>query len=396
MNAGQDMDALVIGAGPAGLMAAAEIARQGFDVCVADRMPSAGRKFLMAGKSGLNLTKREDATTFRAAYREAAPYLAPMLDAFGPKGVEAWALQLGQPVFAGSTGRVFPEAMKASPLLRAMLAELAARSVTLRTRWQWTGWTGNALSFETPEGKVELSPRVTILALGGASWARLGADGAWADWVGPVSPFAPANMGVCKLWSPHMDPFLGTPLKGIALRAGGTVSRGEIVLSGRGIEGGGIYALSPQIRDGEPLFLDLKPDLSAEALTQRLAKPRGKASLATHLRKTVGMSKATIALAQELARPLPTDPVALATILKALPLQHDGPRPLDEAISVAGGLRWEAVNADLMLRDRPGTYACGEMLDWEAPTGGYLLTACLSTGAWAGRAAARRLAQNFA
>ncbi|MDJ0995318.1 MAG: TIGR03862 family flavoprotein [Dinoroseobacter sp.] len=394
MSERQDSDALIIGAGPAGLMAAAQIAQQGYRVCVVDRMPSVGRKFLMAGKSGLNLTKREDPSKFLAAYREAAHHLEPMLAAFGPAEVEAWAVHLGQRVFAGSTGRVFPETMKASPLLRAMLADLDKWGVALRTRWRWTGWKDGALCFETSDGVRTLSPRVTVLALGGASWARLGSDGAWADWLAPIAPFAPANMGVRRVWSTHMDPFLGAPLKGIALRSGDQVSRGEIVLSERGIEGGGIYALSPEIRSGQSLSLDLKPDLSNAEVERRLARSRGKASLATHLRKSLGLSKMAIALAQELARPLPSDPAGLAATLKALPLDHDGPRPLDEAISVAGGLPWHALDANLMLRDRPGTYACGEMLDWEAPTGGYLLTACLATGVWAGRAAARRLAAN--
>jgi uncharacterized flavoprotein (TIGR03862 family) len=392
MTTGQDPDALIVGAGPAGLMAATQLARGGHSVLIADRMPSAGRKFLMAGKSGLNLTKRTDPGSFLAAYREAAPQLRPMLTAFGPAQVEAWAEALGQTLFAGSTGRVFPDVMKASPLLRAWLAELSSQGARLQTRWTWRGWDEAAVVFDTPEGRRCLTPGVTILALGGASWARLGSDGAWAAHLGPVAPFGPANMGVRRSWSPHMAPHFGTPLKGVALRVADVVSRGELVISSRGVEGGGIYALSPQIRRGELLTLDLKPDLTVAALADRLARPRGKASLATHLRKTLGLPKLAIALAQELARPLPSDPVGLAQVLKALPLRHDGPRPLDEAISVAGGLSWGAVDEDLMLRARPGIYACGEMLDWEAPTGGYLLTACLATGAWAGQAAVRRLA----
>ncbi|WP_425093083.1 TIGR03862 family flavoprotein [Tropicimonas sp. S265A] len=392
MATGQECDALIIGAGPAGLMAASRLAQAGRHVVITDRMPSAGRKFLMAGKSGLNLTKRESPQAFHAAYRAAAPHLAPMLAAFGPAEVEAWAASLGQSVFAGSTGRVFPDAMKASPLLRAWLADLVAQGAEFRARWRWLGWAGSGATFATPDGRRTLHPDVTVLALGGGSWARLGSDGAWTDQLGPTTPFAPANMGVMRAWSPHMTPHLGQPLKGIALRAGEVVSRGEVIVSARGIEGGGVYALSPEIRAGTPMTVDLKPDLAIAAVVQRLARPRGKASLATHLRKTLGLSKLAIALAQEVARPLPSDPKALAATLKALPLDHDGPRPLDEAISVAGGLRWDVLDADLMLTARPGTYACGEMLDWEAPTGGYLLTACLATGSWAGAAAARRLA----
>lgn len=378
-------DALVVGAGPAGLMAAEMLGRAGHRVVVVDRMPSAGRKFLMAGKSGLNLTKAEGAEAFVAAYGAQADWLAPMLEAFGPEAVQDWARDLGQDVFTGSTGRVFPRAMKASPLLRAWMARLGALGVTLRTRWRWTGWDADGLRFETPEGVRCVRPQVTVLALGGASWRRLGSDGAWAEWIGAeIAPFGPANMGLEVSWSEHMVKHFGKPIKGIALSAGAAVSRGEIVLSGRGIEGGGIYALGAALRVGAPLALDLCPDVAVAALSARIAKVAAKASLATRLRKGAGLSPEKQALVQEFGRPLPRDPDALAQLLKAIPVRHEGPRPLDEAISVAGGLCRAVLDDDLMLRDRPGVFACGEMLDWEAPTGGYLLTACLATGRCAG------------
>lgn len=378
-------DAVVIGAGPAGLMAAEELARAGLRVTVAEAKPSPARKLLMAGKSGLNLTRDEPFETFLAAYGSASDALRPMLTAFGPADVQAWAEDLGQPLFTGSTGRVFPTAMKASPLLRSWLARLDTFGVVLRTRWRWLGWDNDALLFDTPEGPQRLTPRVTILACGGASWARLGSDGSWAAYLpGQTAPFRPTNMGFTLHWSDHMRRHFGTPVKGIALQAGPATSRGEIVLSARGLEGGGIYAVSAALRDGAPLTLDLAPDLTIDRIRQRLACPRGKASLSNHLRKTLRLSPVKQALLMEFARPMPDD---IAPLVKALPVPLTGPRPLDEAISTAGGLRFDALDDSLMLTSRPGTFAAGEMLDWEAPTGGYLLTACLATGKWAGQAA---------
>lgn len=378
---------LVIGAGPAGLMAAEAMASAGLSVIVAEAKPSPARKLLMAGKSGLNLTKNEDLETCLAAYAEAAPHLRPMLSALGPAAVMTWAEGLGQPLFTGSTGRVFPKAMKASPLLRAWLARLEALGVVLRRRWRWTGWDKDMVVFDTPEGEARIAPDVTVLACGGASWARLGSDGAWsARFDGAsLSPFQPANMGFVVRWSDHMARHFGQPLKGVALHAGGIVSRGEVVLSARGIEGGGIYAVSRALLEGAPLVLDLMPDVPLEDVRRRLARPRGKASLSNHLRKTLRFDPVRQALLMEFARPLPADP---APLIKALPITHAGPSPIDEAISTAGGLRFEALDHNLMLRARAGTFAAGEMLDWEAPTGGYLITACLATGLWAGRAAA--------
>jgi len=377
----------VIGAGPAGLMAAQELAQTGLDVIIAEAKPTAARKFLMAGKSGLNLTKEEPFAAFMAHFGDSAPKLQPMLEAFGPDEVKGWARSLDQPLFTGSTGRVFPKTMKASPLLRAWLGQLGGLGVDIRPGWRWVGWQGDAVLFDTPAGRRQLVPDVTVLACGGASWARLGSDGAWAAHFRgrAVEPFQAANMGVCVDWSDHMRQYFGSPVKGTALRAGAARSRGEFIVSAGGLEGGGIYAVSGAVRDGAPLTLDLFPDLSEEMIRRRLARPRGKASLGNHLPKTLRLAPVKQALLMEFGRPLPDD---LAPLVKALPIAHAGPRPLDEAISTAGGLRFEALDEGLMLTARPGTFAAGEMLDWEAPTGGYLLTACLATGRWAGRAAA--------
>ena len=383
------VDALVIGGGPAGLMAADALAQAGRRVVVAEGKPSAGRKFLMAGKSGLNLTKDEPFETFLAAFGEAAEPLRPMLEAFDMNDVQDWARGLGQEVFTGSSGRVFPVAMKASPLLRAWLGRLAGMGVELRTRWRWTGWEGADFLFDTPQGAARIAPGVTVLALGGASWARLGADGAWAGLLAErgvaVAPFKPANMGLAVEWSAPMARQFGRPVKGTALMAGEQVARGEYVISRRGLEGGGIYAISRAVREGAALWIDLMPDRSISQIAKRLARPRGKASLSNHLRKALQLDPARLALLMEFGRPLP-EGAALARLIKAL--RHAGPRPLDEAISTAGGVMWRALDAGLMLRDLPGVFCAGEMLDWEAPTGGYLLTGCLATGLWAGRAAA--------
>lgn len=395
------LSALIVGAGPAGLMAADRLARAGIRVTIAEAKPSAGRKFLMAGKSGLNLTKAEGDADFARGYVEGAAWLAPMLKDFGPDAVQDWARGLGQSVFIGSTGRVFPDAMKASPLLRAWMAHLDGLGVRLRTRHRCIGWdgnrgaNGNALRFETPDGPQILRADVIVLALGGSSWARLGSDGQWANWVeGPLTPFAPSNVGVTVDWSPHMSAHLGAPIKGAALQAGKMHSRGEFTLSAMGLEGGGLYALTPALRQRALLTLDLFPDLGTEELTARLSRPRGKASMTTHLRKTVKLDGVRRALVQEWLRPLPAAPADLAHALKAIPVPLTGLRPLDEAISTAGGLTQAGLTDHLMLRDRPGVFAAGEMLDWDALTGGYLITGCLATGRWAGdHAAAYALGQ---
>lgn len=384
-----DLPALVIGAGPAGLMAAEAIAASGHPVVIAEAKPSAARKLLMAGKSGLNVTKDEPLPEFCARYD--APWLAPMLAQFGPAQVKAFCEGLGQRVFTGSSGRVFPEAMKASPLLRAWLARLAGQGAELRLRWRWTGFTGDAFAFDTPQGPALLRPRVTVLALGGASWPRLGSDAAWLPWLRArgvgIQDFAPANMGFRIDWSAHMQPHFGQPVKGAVLIAGARRERGEFVISARGIEGGGIYTISRDLRLGADLALDLFPDLDLAALRARLdAMKRG--TSATNRLRRLGLAPAVVALVQEMTRPLPAD---LAPLLKHLPLHHAGPRPIEEAISSAGGITWPSLTPDLELRALPGVFAAGEMLDWEAPTGGYLLTGSWATGLHAGRAAAQRL-----
>lgn len=384
------MHALVIGAGPAGLMAAEELARAGRSVAIVEAKPSPARKFLMAGKSGLNLTRREPLTEFLCHYD--APWLTPIISAFGPEEVIAWAEGLGVEVFTGSTGRVFPRVMKASPLLRAWLARLAGLGVTLRVGWRWAGFDGDALVFETPEGRRVETPDGAVLALGGASWPRLGSDAAWMPWLATkgveVVPFVGSNVGWQVEWSPHMAPHFGRPVKAVALSAGGETGRGEFVLSERGIEGGGIYALTPTLRAGAALSLDLAPDLAETEVARRLAGTKAKDSTANRLRKALGLGPVQIALMQEWGRPVPSETRALAHCLKALPVPLKAPRPIAEAISTAGGIAASALTLDLELRALPGIFACGEMLDWDAPTGGYLLTGCLATGRWAGRAAA--------
>lgn len=376
------MTALVVGAGPAGLMAAEVLSGAGVPVIVAEAMPTPARKFLMAGKSGLNLTKNEPASAFNARFSGSCAGLLG-LDGFGPPEVMAWAEGLGITLFTGSTGRVFPTGMKASPLLRAWLARLQRQGVQIRTRWRWKG----DGQFDTPEGPQALTPSVTVLALGGASWAKLGSDGAWVESLGvPVTPFQPANMGLRVTWSQPFTRHIGAAVKGVALQAAPLSSRGEWVISQNGIEGGGLYEVVAAIRDGASATVDLAPDLSVETLADRLRKTSTKQSLGNRLRRVLG-DPIRAALLMEWGRPLPTEPEALARLAKALPLRHEGPQPIDRAISTAGGIRAEALTDSLELKDRPGIFAAGEMLDWEAPTGGYLLTGCLASGRKAGQGA---------
>ena len=383
----EQLDALVVGAGPAGLMAAEVLAQAGRRVVVCDAMASPSRKFLMAGRGGLNLTHATPMPRFMDAYGEAAGHLRPFLKAFGPDDLRAWCHALGQDTFVGSSGRVFPRAMKASPLLRAWLARLGGVGVEIRLRHRWLGWDGEGLRFATPGGEAVLAPRVTVLACGGASWPRLGSDAAWAGWVPGVMPFRPANMGFRVGWSEAFRArFAGAPLKRVRLRAPGFDQMGEAMVTAAGIEGGLVYAGSAVLRELAPVTvaLDLRPDVTAEALRGRLGGAG--LSLANRLRRA-GLAPVAAALVQEALRHGAARD-DLAGLVKALPLRLEAPMGLERAISSAGGLRWDAVDGALMLRDRPGVFAAGEMLDWEAPTGGWLLTGCFATGRAAGLAAA--------
>ena len=386
-------DVLVVGAGPAGLMAAEQAAQAGMRVAVAEAMPSPARKFLMAGKSGLNLTKAEKPEAF-LQYFDAISSLKPILSEFGPDEVIGFAEGLGQEVFTGSTGRVFPTRMKASPLLRAWLARLDALGVVLLRRHRWVGplTPHTQHLFETPKGKVPLTAGALILALGGASWARLGSDGAWQRAVAaaglPIAPMQASNVGMQRAWSAHRQPFFGQPVKNVELTVAGQRSRGEFVITQSGVEGGAIYALGRMLRQTPLAQIDFAPQLSVQVLRAMISNRKPKDSLANFLRKSVKLDATKRALLFELTRPMPRDTEGLVTAIKAAPLTLAGSRPIDEAISTAGGLSWEALTAELMLKDVPGVFCAGEMLDWDAPTGGYLITACLATGRWAGRAAA--------
>lgn len=376
-------------------MAAERLAQAGLSVVVHERMPSVARKFLMAGRGGLNLTHSEPLDRFLTRYGSAQAPVARWIDAFTPADLTAWVEGLGQPTFVGSSGRVFPRAMKTSPLLRAWLTRLEGLGVEIRTRSRWVGWRDGALVFETPDGeRLERSDAV-VLALGGASWPRLGSDGAWKPWLETagiaVSPFRPANVGFDLAWSPlFRDRFAGQPLKGVAVTHGSRTARGEAMIARYGLEGGAVYALSAALRasveaDGRAdVQIDLKPDVAVGKLTDRLSKPRGKASLSNHLRKVVGLEPVAVALLYE-AGPLPVSPRALAERIKAMPLTLTGVQGLERAISSAGGVALDGVDERLMLTARPGVFVAGEMLDWEAPTGGYLLQASFASGVQAAR-----------
>ena len=390
----------IIGGGPAGLFAAERLAAAGCAVTVYEQMPSVGRKFLMAGRGGLNLTHSEDFEAFAAHYSEAAAWLRPSLEAFPPSALIAWAEGLGQPTFVGSSGRVFPRALKASPLLRAWLARLSDLGVEVRTRTQWLGWTDDgALRFQSPEGETTVRPDATVLALGGASWPRLGSDGAWTAWLPDVAPFRPANMGFDVAWSPVMRGFAGQPLKGVALTFGDRTVRGEAMVAGYGLEGGVFYALSAPLRDtieadgSATVRFDLRPDMTADDLAGRLSRARGGQSLSNQLRKALKLSPVEINLLREAhGKDLPAAPAALAAAIKAAPIRLTGVQGLARAISSAGGVRLGALDDDLMLTSRPGVFVAGEMLDWEAPTGGYLLQATFATASAAARGVLKRVA----
>ena len=389
---------VVVGAGPAGLMAAEVLAEDGAAVTILERMPSPARKLLMAGRGGLNLTHSEPLEALLGRYGAARAWLEPAIRAFPPAALRAWCAGLGIETFVGSSGRVFPVGMKASPLLRAWLRRLDGRGVRLLTRHDFAGWAEGAVLAAGPAGPVRLAAGATVLALGGASWPRLGADGGWVRWLGAdeVAPLVPANCGFVVAWSETMRRRAGMPLKRIALSFAGRTVRGEAVISAAGIEGGAVYALAAALRDAiaaegtAVLEIDLRPDLDAAALAARLEAPRRGQSLGNFLRKAAGLDAAAVALVQEaLHGGVAMD---LAALVKAVPVRLLAPMGLARAISTAGGVRQAAVDADFMLTSRPGVFVAGEMLDWEAPTGGYLLQACFATGRAAGAAAATWIA----
>jgi uncharacterized flavoprotein (TIGR03862 family) len=387
--------AIVIGAGPAGLMAAETLAAAGVAVEVYDAMPTAGRKFLMAGKSGLNLTHAEAFEQFAGRYGVRRDWVAPWLRGFDADDLRAWARGLGVETFVGSSGRVFPAEMKAAPLLRAWLHRQRAAGVRFHMRHRWLGWdAAGALRFSTPEGdkKVGAGGTVIILALGGGSWAQLGSDGAWLPWLATrgvaVAPLRPANCGFDVAWSAHFrDKFAGQPVKSVVATFGDQQRQGEFVVTQNGVEGSLIYALSAALRDAieaegaATLHLDLAPGKTLERLTAEIAHPRGSRSMASHLQSRCGIAGLKAGLLRECtAKEDYAAPAKLAAAIKRLPLKLVAPRPLDEAISSAGGVTAEALDDRLMLKALPGMFCCGEMLDWEAPTGGYLLTACFASG----------------
>ena len=399
----------IIGGGPAGLMAAEVLGQAGVNVDLYDAMPSVGRKFLLAGVGGMNITHAEDYAAFVSRYGERAGDLRPLLDAFSPDSLREWIHGLGIDTFVGSSGRVFPSDMKAAPLLRAWLKRLRESGVQLHTRQRWLGWDEHgALRIAGPQGESLIEADATLLALGGGSWARLGSDGAWVPLLQnrgiAIAPLQPANCGFeVAGWSEHLrEKFAGAPLKTVSLALPGEAPRkGEFVLTATGIEGSLVYALSAPIRntinrDGAAtVLLDLLPDRTLTQIASALARPRGSQSMAKHLHRQLKLDGVKAALLRELTDATTFQaPQALAAAIKALPIRLVRPRPLDEAISSAGGVPFEELDEGLMLRRLPGVFCAGEMLDWEAPTGGYLLTACFASGRAAAEGMLRWLRAN--
>ncbi len=411
-QAGQEGARLaIVGAGPAGLMAAEAAVQAGVQVDVYDAMPSAGRKFLLAGRGGLNLTHSEAPERFLTRLRPQQPALEAMVRGFSPEALRAWAASLGIETFVGTSGRVFPTDMKAAPLLRAWLHRLRAAGVRFHMRHRWEGWDGAGRPvFSTPGGTQSIDCAALVLALGGGSWARLGSDGAWVPVLQEagvaVRPLQPSNCGfdVEGGWTPFFtERHAGQPFKSVAIEFGGVRRKGEFVATASGVEGSLVYAFSADLReaiarDGQAtLSLDLLPDRDAAFVLREVTHPRGSRSLSSHLRGRLGLEGIKMAMLHErLPREAVQDPARLAAAIKALPVTLSAPRPIDEAISSAGGVEWSALDERLMLRARPGVFCAGEMLDWEAPTGGYLLTATMATGRVAGEGAAHWLVQGQA
>lgn len=396
----------IIGGGPAGLIVAETLSGRGFAVTVYERKPSVGRKFLMAGRGGLNLTHSESIDRFVNRYGDKAMQLRGMIDDFSPADLRSWCEGLGQETFIGTSGRVFPKRFKASPLLSAWLSRLKERNVHFLVNHDWQGWENDSLVFDTPDGTISVKPNAVLLALGGASWPRLGTDGSWANILAQsgidVAPLQPANCGFRTQWSDiFKTKFAGQALKSVTLSFKGNTVASQIMVTETGIEGGGVYALSNVLREEilgkgtAVLNLDLKPGLSVADIEKRLNKPRGSDSFSNYLRKHLNLSAIAVNLLMEGSKddkPTGMAPPALARLIKACPLTLIATSPIDRAISTAGGVRFDELDDNLMLLKKPGVFVAGEMLDWEAPTGGYLLQACFATGVRAARGIASRLA----
>ena len=380
---------LIVGGGPAGLMAADFASRSGVEVTLADSMPTFGRKFLMAGKSGLNLTMYEDDITFQTRIIHNNTTIEKALEEFGPIEVIEWANSLGIKTFVGSTGRVFPTEMKASPLLRNWISRLDELGVSRQNRWKLKSISNKVATFETPQGLLNKSADGIVLALGGASWPKLGSNGDWKSLFDPaeLESFQASNCSFIVKWSIKMSKYFGQPLKSIKLSAGSQSSRGEIIISQKGIEGGGIYSLSAQLKKGEDLILDLLPDWDNDKILKLLTIPWGKSSSSNILRKRLKLEPIKQAILREFAMDVFKEPALLTKSIKSLKIPLNGTGPIKTAISTSGGVKMGSIDENFMLRGRPGIFCAGEMLDWDAPTGGYLITTCLATGRMAGKRA---------
>ena len=380
---------LIVGGGPAGLMAADFASRSGVEVTLADSMPTFGRKFLMAGKSGLNLTMHEDYITFQTRIIHNNTTIEKALEEFGPIEVIEWANSLGIKTFVGSTGRVFPTEMKASPLLRNWISRLDELGVSRQNRWKLKSISNKVATFETPQGLLNKSADGIVLALGGASWPKLGSNGDWKSLFDPaeLESFQASNCSFIVKWSIKMSKYFGQPLKSIKLSAGSQSSRGEIIISQKGIEGGGIYSLSAQLKKGEDLILDLLPDWDNDKILKLLTIPWGKSSSSNILRKRLKLEPIKQAILREFAMDVFKEPALLTKSIKSLKIPLNGTGPIQTAISTSGGVKMSSIDENFMLRGRPGVFCAGEMLDWDAPTGGYLITTCLATGRMAGKRA---------
>ena len=388
-------DVLIVGGGPAGLMAADHLSKLNYRITIVDQMPTMGRKFLMAGKSGLNLTKNEPFEKFLNNFPDRSPQLISALKNFTPNDVQTWATSLGINLFTGSTGRVFPTHMKASPLLRTWLSQLDERGVTRRHKMTAISLNNMSLLFDTEKGQEQISAKAILFAMGGASWRRLGSDARWLNWLTNVEneKFSASNVGLKINWSNHIDKYFGEPVKAVSLRSGRVQSQGEIVITQSGIEGGGIYSLSQAIRKGEEVFLDLLPNWNEKQLIDALKKPIRKASWSNYLRKVLNLNNVKQALLREFSSDC-FSKKQLSVDLKLLRIKHEGLDSIDKAISTAGGVRFDQLDHNLMISKRPGIFFAGEMLNWDAPTGGYLITAALATGLWSAKGIEKLLSRS--